>query len=207
MRRLLLIGAGIVFASCGSGSTTSPSFPAVLLTTAYTLACQWTPSTPTVARAVFDVQVPGDDTRPASNSAVMALTSAGARIDYLFHGPDIRAEIDVTTLTRLWQSQVVTFAASVSDLSNHDVIVFVTYSRPVTTDDQQSLVALGTTIRRVLSHALNGVELSIDDAKAPAIASLPGVTLVEYDTSFCAGTEARRLAVLTVGAPRSMFDR
>jgi hypothetical protein len=171
-------------AACGL--PTAPASPSYLLATSYILGCAWEPSVPTVPRAVFDIQVPGDDTAPASEGVVAPLTFAGARVDYRFHGPMVRAEIDVAALTSLWQAKAVTFATSVSDFSNHDHVFLLEYSRPVTAADQQAVVNLGATIIRVLSSALNAITLTVDDAKAPSLAALPGVTTVEFDTASCA---------------------
>lgn len=187
-----LLASLLGLASCAR--PTAPDSPSYLLSTTYELACAWSPATPPVSRAVFDLQVPGDDTKRASIEAVMQISRTGARVDYHFNGPMIRAEIDVAVLTSLWQAKVVTMARSVSNFSNHDVVVIATYGRPVTADDQQTIVNLGGTVDRVLSHALNGIILTIDDAKAPSIAVLPGVARLEYDTGGCGLDTAQRLA-------------
>lgn len=183
-------GLALVGTSCGLPS--APDSPSFLLSPTFTLGCAWEPSMPTAVRAVFDIQVRGDDTQPAPQSAIWALVDAGARIDYEFHGPAVRAEIDVAALTSLWQAKTVPFATSVADFSQHAAEFILGYSRPVTADDQQAVVNLGASGIRVLSHALNGMTLTIDDAKEPALAALPGVTTVEFGTATCAVDAARQ---------------
>jgi hypothetical protein len=179
-------GAGFLFATCmalGCASPGAPDKPVELVTSQYQFACRaWTPSAPPVTRTLIDVRLAQIDTaqRPAAD-LVRAVVAAGGRIVYEFHGPMVRAELDVAAVPSL---AALNSAITVVQPDSHDVSLIVMLSHNLTDADLQAVEALGGRVIRRFD-SIDGYSVVIDDAKVPAVRGLPGVTLAGFDAMGC----------------------
>lgn len=174
------------------GEPSRPTPPTVLLSSIYELLCfsNWEPSTPPVTRAVFDFWLLESSPPTTGTPAVQAITNASGRIDYLFHVPIVRAEIDVDVATTLYTTNVAYAVFSVSNFSDHTIIIFVDYDHPETSADQAALMALGAQITDTFTIVPNTIVVTVADEKVPAILKLPHVTGIE-NNGFGCGAGAR----------------
>lgn len=172
------------FGVSGCASPTDAVAPVVTFpNAAYLFACNaWTPASPPTTRTLLDIRSmqSSADLEP-SRDLVMAIERAGGRVVYRYHGPMVRAELDVAAVARLH----VNFAQTVADADAHDVRLIVRLTHPVTTADVQAVQALGG---QVLSQwtIIDGYALVIDDARVPDVRALPGVASASFDGVFCA---------------------
>jgi hypothetical protein len=169
----------------GAWSCTSPTVdaPAVVLRDTYVFACgRWTPASPPATRTLLDVRSWQNSADDAPAPEILnAIRLAGGRVVYQFHGPMVRAELDVAALSKL---QDVNFAQTVGDPGAHPVRLLVMLSHDLTPADLQAVEALGG---RVTSQwdSLDGYAVVIDDARVPDVRALPGVRSTEFDGVGC----------------------
>jgi hypothetical protein len=169
----------------GAWSCTSPTVdaPAVVLRDTYVFACgRWTPASPPATRTLLDVRSWQNSADDAPAPEILnAIRLAGGRVVYQFHGPMVRAELDVAALSKL---QDVNFAQTVGDPGAHPVRLLVMLSHDLTPADLQAVEALGG---RVTSQwdSLDGYAVVIDDSRVPDVRALPGVRSTEFDGVGC----------------------
>ncbi len=172
----------------GCSSPTDAAAPVTILTEQeYLFACRsWVPAQPPVQRTLFDVRLWQIDTATAPDELlVKAITAAGGRVVYQFHGPMVRAELDVAVVRRLaGPTGPVSSAVTVVDPDSHDVTLIVLLAHDLTSADLRAAEALGGRVTHEF-HALEGYVVVIDDARVPAVRALPGVRLAGFDGTVC----------------------
>ena len=186
MKRFVVVVAGLSTVACLSSTT--PDVPVELLGQQYGFACgKWSAGPPPTNRTVFDLRLLRDGTTTAPDpGSVAAIEAAGGRIVYLFHGPLVRAELDVQKVPELATGprSVVSSAATVVAVDAHDVTLIVILNHDLTTADLDAARALGGRITHEYA-ALGGYAVVIDDARVPELRALPGVDLADFDGVMC----------------------
>src|SRR5437867_3595562 len=136
------------FALVGCSELTVVQTPPVQLTDkVYGFACShWANSAPPpVARTLFDLRLwqESTETQPAP-ALVAAIEGAGGRVVYSFHGPMIRAELDVAAVPTLYGAgSALNYAATVTDPGAHDVTLIVMLNHDLTDKDLNAAPAVG----------------------------------------------------------------
>lgn len=184
-----LLAAGLLagLAAVGCSSPTRTDAPLEHLTEQYRFACEaWAPGAPPVRRALFDLRLWQIDTATApATQLVEAIEAVGGRVVYRFHGPMVRAELDVAAVPGLFGARgALNSALTVVDPTSHDVTLLVLLTGNLTADDLRAVEALGGRITNEL-HAIGGYAVVIDDTRVPAVRALPGVAFAGFNGTGC----------------------
>ena len=153
----------------------------------YRFACgAWSPSRPLDGRALLDLRLWQESTDSAPAPAlVRAIEAAGGRVVYRFHGPMVRAELDVAAVPGLaWPRGPLNFAAAVVDPSSHPVTLIVMLDHDLADADLQAVEALGGRVTHEY-HTLEGYAVEIDDARVPEVRALPGLRPPGFSATGC----------------------
>jgi hypothetical protein len=173
-------------AAVGCSPPADTTAPLERLMSSYSFTCgTWRPSAPPVHRALFDLRLWQIDTAsvPATQLVEM-IEAAGGRVVYRYHGPMVRAELDVAAVPGLAGPRGLYEAVTVAEPSVHDVTLLVMLTGDLTAADLQAVEALGGRVTREW-YAIGGYAAVIDDARVPAVRALPGVKFVGFDSVFC----------------------
>lgn len=148
--------------------------------------CDWTPRRPAGKRIVADVQFEavGIQGRPRQQD-LRRLRSAGARILHIFNVAMARVDIPIDSVPRLVKGpgRIAQQVATVPDVSNRDILVYIHYKPGPFQQDTDTLEALG--IRA--SPGLHPLHLSatVPDSVIPKIRRLPRIWAVQPPRSAC----------------------
>ena len=189
-RRQLLLAAvllPIVAAVACSSPTGTDAVLASLVEQQYRFACgAWAPGPPLVERALLDLRLWQIDTASAPTPAlVAAIEAAGGRVVYRFHGPMVRAELNLAAVPRLTGPRgPLNSATTVVDPSVHDVRLIVMLEHDLAEADLQAVAALGGRVTHEY-HAIEGYAVEIADARVPEVRVLPGVKFAGFNATFC----------------------
>lgn len=184
-----LVWAGLIaaLATVACESTTASDAPLELLATEHRFACGgWSPSSPLATRTLIDLRFwkDGIATEPATED-VAAVEAAGGRIVHRFHGPMVRAELDVGAVPGLaWPGGPLSSAATVPDPGAFEITLIVMLDHNLTAEDLQAVEALGGRVTHEY-HTLEGYAVVIDDARVPEVRGLPGVELAGFAAVYC----------------------
>lgn len=153
----------------------------------YRFVCgAWAPGPPLVERALLDLRLWQIDTASAPAPAlVAAIEAAGGRVVYRFHGPMVRAELNLAAVPRLAGPRgPLNSATTVVAPSLHDVTLIVMLDHDLAEDDLQAVAALGGRVTHEY-HTIEGYAVEIGDARVPEVRALPGVKLAGFNATFC----------------------
>ena len=176
----------VVPVACSSPSGTDAVL-ARLLDHHYRFACgTWAPGSPVVDRALLDLRLWQIDTASAPAPALVgAIEAAGGRIVYRFHGPMVRAELNLAAVPALAGPRgPLNSATTAVDPSLHDVTLIVMLDHDLAEADLQAVAALGGRVTHEY-HTFEGYAVDIADARVPDVRALPGVKFAGFTATFC----------------------
>ena len=177
----------VVAAVACSSATDTDAAPATVLQQHYRFACgAWAPGPPAAERALLDLQLWQIDTASAPAPAlVRAIEASGGRVLYRFHGPMVRAELNLAAMPRLaGPGGPLSSATTVVDPSVHDVTLIVMLDHDLAEADLQAVAALGGRVTHQY-HAIGGYAVAIADARVPEVRALRGVKFAGFDGTVC----------------------